>query len=129
MENFNDIKKRITEEIDGYFDYADDEKLFIEGDSSTKYIYLNIKRESFLTAIHILIANKIHWFLKYSLEHKQDYINEKIKKLVAKSESINLNKLMGDLDGIHKIYKIREAPKKENIERFFFFFLLIPRSH
>lgn len=116
MEKFNKVKQKITEEIDRYFDYAEKERLFIEGDSND--IYLNIKRESFLTSIHILIANKIHWFLKFSLIHKQDYINEEIKKLTTKSESIKLNELLNDLNEVNKIYKIQEAPNKENIERF-----------
>ena len=118
MEKFNEVKQNITDEIDRYFDYAEKERLFIEGDSNTKDIYLNIKRESFLTSIHILIANKIHWFLKFSLIHKQDYINEEIKKLTTKSESIKLSELINYLNKVNKIYKIREAPNKENIERF-----------
>lgn len=118
MENFNEIKERITEEIDRYFVYAENEKLFIEGDLNSKDIYLDIKRESFLTSIHILIANKIHWFLKISLNHKQDYINEEIKKFTTKSESIKLSELLNYLNEVNKIYKINEAPKKENIERF-----------
>jgi len=122
MEKFNEVKQNITDEIDRYFDYAEKERLFIEGDSNTKDIYLNIKRESFLTSIHILIANKIHWFLNLSLDHKQDLNENDLKKIFfAKSEDIKLKDLKSFIND-EDIYKIRKSPTGENIKKFIQFF-------
>jgi hypothetical protein len=40
------------------------------------------------------------------------------KQNCLKSESIKLSELLNYLNEVNKIYKIREAPNKENIERF-----------
>ena len=121
MENFNDIKKRITEEIDRYFDYAEKEKLFIEINPSVEDIDY-IKCQSFLIAIHILIANKIHWFLNLSLDHKQDLNENDLKKIFfAKSEDIKLKDLKSFIND-EDIYKIRKSPTGENIKKFIQFF-------
>ena len=121
MENFNDMKQKIAEEIDRYFDYAEKEKLFIEKNPSTENIN-SVKCQSFLIAIHILIASKIHWFLISSLDHKQ-YLNENdLKKILfAKSKYVKLKELK-NLIYDEDIHKIRKSPTGENIKKFIQFF-------
>ena len=68
--NFNDIRKAIIKDINTHFEYAEKEGLFSKKFDADD-IYYDIRCDSFLIAIHILISNQIHWFLKLSFDYKK----------------------------------------------------------